>query len=664
MKILPKRIRSFNYFVKNSKYSSYLDMYKKSINPHTREDFWKNKAQDLNWFSFPNKILDCSNPSFNRWFPDGKINMSYNCLDRHIEKNLGGNIAIIFESAYSHDGPIKITYQELLSQVAKLSKIFIENYQLKKGDRVIIYMPNIPEALVAMLACSRLGVIHSVVFGGFAAEELSIRIRDCKPKLIVTASVGIEPKRKIPYYPIVREALQLENSLGRIPILLYQRESFYLEKSMKQEDNYSIYQELMSKNTNGVEAISLNSVDPLYLLYTSGTTGSPKGVFRDVGGTCVALNFSMKNIMGIDSGDSYFATSDIGWVVGHSFIVYGPLLRGASTLLYEGKPIGTPNCGKYWELAQKHKIKSLFSSPTAIRAIKKEDPDGKIFKSYDLSALSSLHLAGERCDLETIKWAQNAIGEKLVNDNWWQTETGWPICSNYSRIETFPTIPGSASKPCPGYEIHIVDEESEKVIINPNCFGKIFIKLPMPPSFMLSLWGDDKAFINKYISKDGQYYITGDAGYFDDNGYLHIEARVDDVINVAGHRLSTGRIEEVIIACPGIVEAAVVSVPDEIKGEIPFAFVVCNSGVDLSSHEKNSHLKDDVKMRVATHIGAFSKVKDVLLVHRLPKTRSGKILRGVLKKILNREKYKLPSTIEDISVVDEIIQQLKEENFI
>lgn len=681
---------SLNKNFSRKNYTCYDKLYKESIKPSTRESFWANEAKELEWHKFPKNILDSQNKPFYRWFNDGEINITYNMLDRNIKNTILANSpALIFESAYSNlINPRTFSYQELHSEVNKLCAVFKFKYNLSKGDRVIIFMPNIPEAVVSMLACARLGLIHSVVFGGFASEELALRIQDSKPKLIITASVGIEPKKQIPYYPIVRDALNHEKVLGQLPILIYQRENFYIEKNMSKSDNYSIYQEEIEKYSNLKNEdllVKMKSTDPLYILYTSGTTGTPKGILRDQGGTAVAMNLAMKNIIGVDKKDTIFATSDIGWVVGHSFMVYGPLIRGATSILYEGKPVGTPHAGKFWEICKKYNVKALYTSPTALRAIKKEDPDANIFKSYDLdkkeSILKSIHVAGERCDTETIEWVKKGFGsEKLINDNWWQTETGWSMCSNYSRPESFKNIPGSTCKPCPGYDIQIVqdecfkDETSENCdiksdnpcieVLKPNVTGKVYVKLPMPPSFMLSLWGNDKAYIEKYISKDGEYYITGDAGHFDENGYLFIESRVDDVINVAGHRLSTGRIEEVIIQVPGVVECAVVSSKDEVKGEVPFAFVVCDENADLSSNAKINQMKEDIKKNVATHIGAISKLKDLLIVQRLPKTRSGKILRGVLKKILNKEIYKLPSTIEDPQAIDEIIQNLKDEKFI
>ena len=441
--------------------------------------------------------------------------------------------------------------------------------------------------------------------------------------------------------------------------MIVQRDS-HIEKDIKKDTIiYNEEVDKMDKAGYDIKPAEMESTDPLYILYTSGTTGTPKGIVRDIGGTCVALNYAMKMVMNTNRGDVYFATSDIGWVVGHSFIVYGPLLRGATTICYEGKPIGTPHCGKFWEMVDKYRVKSLFTSPTALRAMKKEDADLHVLKSYSLKTLESIHIAGERCDPDTINWLEKGVEYKImVNDNWWQTETGWQICSN-NTLQPFPILPGSAGKPLPGYDVRIYHQEDNEEITQPITLGNIHIKLPMPPSFMTTLWKNDKAFAEKYITKDNQFYITGDAGYFDENGYLHILTRVDDIINVAGHRLSTGRIEEVLCRVDDIVEAAVVSMNDELKGELPFAFVVCKNNVtDYEATKKKANAQ------IVEHIGAISKLGGIVVCHRLPKTRSGKILRVILKKILNGEAYKVPPTIEDITVLDEVIEELKAHNYL
>jgi propionyl-CoA synthetase len=649
-----KRQKLFNF----STIDKFNKLYKDSITPGSRERFWEEEAKDIDWFETWKTTLDSSSPPFYRWFKDGKINMSYNCLDRHINSNDGDNNAIIWESAYLNKTK-SFTYKQTLIEVTKICKILIDK-GLKKGDRLIIYMPMIPEALFSMLACSRLGLIHSVVFGGFAADELAERIRNAKPKMIITASAGIEPKKTIPYIPIINHALNNLNNPG-IPILLVQREDVLLENNFNKHT--IIYQDevaKMDKDGYEIKPEVMNSNDPLYVIYTSGTTGTPKGIVRDIGGTCVALNFAMKTIMGINKKDVYFALSDIGWVVGHSFIAYGPLIRGATSICYEGKPIGTPSCGKIWEIIEKHNVKSLFSSPTALRAIKKEDPDCTILKTHPMPSVKMFQIAGEKCDSATIEWLQKGIRKEiLLNDNWWQTETGWPMSSNNYRIHQFPVKPGSVCKPVFGYDIKIVSEEDHEEITQPNVLGNIYVKLPLPPSFMLTLWQNDKSFIDKYITPDGKYYITGDAGCFDEDGYLFVQSRVDDIMNVAGHRLSAGRMEEVLTGIPEIVEAAVVGINDEIKGELPFAFVVLKNGdTDLKT------ILENAKSEIVEHIGAISRLKEVIVCNRLPKTRSGKILRNVLRKIINKEAYKVPPTIEDVTVLDEIREVLKKGNII
>jgi propionyl-CoA synthetase len=634
-----------------SSLKNYEEIYQRSI--MDREAFWKEKSKEIFWFQEGEKILDYSNPPFYRWFKDHKTNICYNCVDRHIEAGKGDSLALIAESAYS-EKVYKYSYNELLSHVNKMATI-IKNQGIVNGDTVIIYMPMIAEAIFAMLACCRLGVIHSVVFGGFASAELADRINDAKPKLIITASVGIEPRKKIPYYPIVLDALKLSYKL---PILLVQREEFLVQDPDPDYQTFIFNEEVKALEDVFVKCEEVAGDHPLYILYTSGTTGSPKGVVRDTGGTCVALNYTMKNIMDIDFKDIVASTSDIGWVVGHTFIVYGPLLRSATTIIFEGKPVGTPHCGKVWEIIEKYKVKAFYSSPTALRAIKREDSDHITMKKYDLSSLKSISMAGERCDPDTIHWLQNGIGkEKLINDQWWQTESGWPICCNNIRIHRFETVPGSAGRPLPGYDIKILNEDME-VLSEPNSMGKICISLPMPPSFMLTLWGNDQAFLDKYISKDNKYYITGDCGFFDDNGYLNIMTRLDDMIKVAGHRLSTGRMEEVLTKMDLIVEAAVVAVNDELKGELPFAFIICKSNVDINNSEIYAKIVNDAKEHIVNEIGAISRLKGCIILHRLPKTRSGKIIRSLLRNIMNNEELKIPSTIEEVAVLDEVKQEL------
>ena len=605
-----------NYCQNKKKFFSeiYDKVYNDSIHPFKRENFWADEAKEIQWDKSYEKVLDNSNIPFYRWYTGGKTNMSANCIDRHIQSGMGSEKALIWESAYLDKSKV-ITFNELYDQVSKLADVLL-TLGVRTGDRVIIYMPMIPEATYAMLACSRIGAIHSVIFGGFGSEEIKERLKDCRPKLIVTANIGLEPKKKIPYYPIITEALDMAK-MKDVPVLYVKREEFESEKFSQHFPTFC-YRDLIKKAKNA-DYISVDSNQPLYILYTSGTTGTPKGIVRDTAGTIVALNYSMKYIYGVNKQDTYFATSDIGWVVGHSYIVYGPLIRGAATIMYEGKPVGTPNPGKYWEIIDKHKVTSMFTSPTALRAIKKEDFHCSEMIKHNLSSLRTLHIAGERCDSETFRWIEKSVGNKvLVNDNWWQTETGWPICSNNVGIETFVTRPGAAGKPVPGYEIKIIDEHDESEIDVARNLGKIYIKLPLPPSFMLTLWGNDQSFKDKYITKDNKYYISGDAGFFDENGFIHIMTRIDDIINVAGHRLSTGRIEEVINSVPDVVESAVIAARDDIKGESPFAFIVCRSEVKEEMFDK---IKENVNKEIVHSIGPISKLKGSIVVNKLPKNR-------------------------------------------
>ena len=622
--------------------------------------------KNIKWNVQPKIILDSSNPPFYRWYTDGRINACYNCIDKHIEAGLGDSTALIAASCYTKNN-FTISYKQLLENLCRVAEVFIKN-GVGVGDTVIIYMPMIVEAIYGMLACARIGAIHSVVFGGFAADELSERIIDAQSKLIYTASCGIEPRKKVLYYPIVFASMNLaeekikerkDPDYGNYTplstrILMFQREDVYIELNIDKKYKTLIYSEVIKETKGFIECTSVISNHPLYILYTSGTTGIPKGIVRETGGTITVLNWELANVMDINAGDCYFCSSDIGWVVGHSFIVYGPLIRGASTVIFEGKPVGTPHAGVLWELVQKHKVKAMYTAPTALRAVKREDYTHIEMKKWDTSTLKSIHMAGERCDPETVTWLHAGLGKDnvLINDNWWQTETGWSICSNNVRIHQFPVLPGSTTKPLPGFNVVIYDHDRKEEIHEKNKLGLVYIKLPMPPSFMLTLWKNDKFFKNKYISKDNKYYITGDAGYFDSNNYFHIMTRMDDIINVAGHRLSTGRMEEVLIKVNEVVEAAVVSINCDLKKEIPYAFVVCNKGVDSDIDKK--FVVDKCKKMIVESIGAISRLKECVVVARLPKTRSGKILRGTIRKILNNEEYRFPSTIEDATVLDEI----------
>ena len=636
----------------------YYDIYNKSIHPSTRETFWNEQCTDISWDIPPsrNNILSHSMQPFYKWFPNAYLNMCYNCIDRYIHQGYGNTNAIIYESYYLNK-LVYITYNELFVKVNKLSFILQQYYSINKGDRVVIYMPMIPEGIISMLACTRIGAVHSVVFGGFAYAELAERIKDCEPKLVITASCGIEPKRYINYYEIVCKAISLvKNNNTNIKVLLYQRyDALYIKPNDINTTNTIIYNEIENTlpNDTYVKPISMCANDTFFILYTSGTSGIPKGIVRDYS-SIVSINFTMKYIMNIHKGDTVFSTSDIGWIVGHIFIVYGPLLRGATTTIFEGKPVGTPHCGKCWEIIQRHNIKAFYTSPTALRAVKQQDPLYTKLYTYNLSSLQSLHLSGERCDPETFKWINNALkrNNTLINDQWWQTETGWPICCNNVSLNTFALKPGVAGPPLMGYVIKVLDEDMQHEVM--KCYnGKICIELPCPPGFMRTLYNNDNAFVERYISKDGKYYITGDVGFINEDGFVCVMGRDDDMIKVAGHRLSTGKIEEVIAKVKGVVECAVVPKKDTLKGEVPIAFVICEKDVVCSCDVKK--VKDDIMLKVINDIGRICALKDVIVVDKLPKTRSGKIIRQLLKGIVNNETLYIPPTIEDKDVVKHII---------
>ena len=645
--------------------SYYEEQYNESINPETMEQFWSKHIDEIFWYKRPEKILDNSNPPFIKWFPDGKINLCYNTLDRHIKDNNGDIKAIIWESGYGKPTEI-LTYNELYREVNKLSKILLNN-NVQIGDRVIIYMPMIPMAIISMMACWRIGAIHSVVFGGFASEELSDRLNDSKPKFIICASCGIEPRKCINYYTLVTKAVKLSHLENESKILLFQRNN--ADKVSEKEISESgiktlILNDEMDKIPNDifVECVILNSNDILYTLYTSGTTGTPKGIVRDIGGCAVTANFTMKYILNLNKGDIIFSSSDIGWIVGHLFIVYGPLLRCATTILFEGKPIGNPNCGKCFELIEKYKVKIFYTAPTVVRAYKKEDPNCEIIHKSNVSSLESVCLSGERCDPESFNFMMKCVGEdKLINDHWWQTESGYPICCNNINIHRFKNIAGETGRPMLGFNVKILEIDFEndkyKEIKENNKPGIICIKLPTPPSFMTTLYNNDKAYIERYYTKDLQYYITEDIGIFNDDGAVTILSRNDDMIKIAGHRLTTGRMEEVILNNNEIAECAVVAVKDFLKGQLPFAFVIMK---DFVKKDDLDVICKKVKDSIANNIGAISRLKGVCVVDALPKTRSGKIIRKILKKIANGEEPKIPPTIEDVSVIEKIKEKLKE----
>lgn len=647
---------------KNNK-DEYYEMYKKSISPSTRENFWYEQCEEIDWIERPKPhevlVKPKKDKPFYHWFPNGELNICYNCIDRHIKNGYGNATAIIYESFYL--GITKyITYNELFQQVNKMAYILIRN-NIQKGDRVIIYMPTIPEGIISIFACARIGAIHSVVFGGFSAPELADRLSDSKAKMIISSSCGIEPKRRIPYYPIVKKAINIAKMDKITKILLIQRyDAHFVHLNEIDYDNTIIYNEELKKLTNDiyVKPEPMKGSDILFILYTSGTSGIPKGVVRDCS-SIITMNFTMKYIMNIHRNDVVFSTSDIGWIVGHVFIVYGPLLRCATTTIFEGKPVNTPHSGKCWEIIQKYKVKAFYTSPTALRAIKQDDPNYERMHSYNISSLESLHLSGERCDPETFKWIQRGLGPKVIlNDQWWQTESGWPICCNNLAISPFSLEPGVAGPPLMGYSIAIMDEEYRNQIITNNVTGKICIELPMPPGFMRTLYNNDKAFITRYITKDQKYYISGDIGFLDKNGYLCVMGRDDDMIKVAGHRLSTGRIEEVLSKIDHVSECAVVSLRDNIKGEVPFGFLV------LDKDTKDSdNIKREAMNKVIEDIGRICAIKDIIIIDKLPKTRSGKIIRTLLKALINNDKLYIPPTIEDKTVVNDILKLIAKNKY-
>lgn len=619
--------------------AKYYAVYKESIeNPSA---FWGREAENLHWFKKWDKVLDDSNPPFYRWFVGAEFNTCFNAIDIHVQNGRADQVALIYDSPVT-DTVAQYTYGELQTQIAKTAGA-LKSMGVEKGDTVIIYMPMVPEALMAMFACARLGAIHSVVFGGFAARELAIRIDDAKPKVILSASCGIEVKKVIPYKPLLDEAIrQAANKPDKCLIL--QRPQAKAELTPGRDLDW---QETVDR-ASPADCVPVQATDPLYILYTSGTTGMPKGVVRDNGGHAVALRWTMKYVYGVEPGEVFWAASDVGWVVGHSYIVYAPLLSGITTVLYEGKPVGTPDPGAFWRVISQHKVKSLFCAPTAFRAIKREDPKGEYLKKYDLSGFDTLFLAGERLDPDTYYWASNLLGVPVI-DHWWQTETGWGITGNFRGLGLFPIKAGSAGKPMPGYDVKILNAETGKEL-GPNENGVIVVKLPLPPGTLSTLWQNDTKFKESYMDIYPGYYFTGDGGYIDEDGYVYVMGRVDDVINVAGHRLSTGDMEEVLAKHPDVAECAVIGVADDFKGQVPVGFVVLKSGV---SRDPQEIVKELVQM-VREDVGPIASFKTALVVDRLPKTRSGKILRGTMRKIVDGEEFRIPSTIDDPTILDEI----------
>ena len=608
------------------------------------ESFWAEVAEAIHWYKKWDKILDASRPPFYRWFTGGMVNTCYNALDRHVEQGGGNQPALIYDSPVT--GTIKtFSYRELLDEVARFAGVLVRQ-GLQKGDRVIIYMPMVPEAVIAMLACARVGVIHSVVFGGFAAHELASRINDAQPKLIISASCGIEVDRVVPYKPLLDKGIEIASVKPERCIILQRPQ----EKAAMIAGRDLDWAEQMA-DAKQVDCVPVAATDPLYILYTSGTTGLPKGIVRDNGGHLVALTWSMKNIYGVAPGEVFWTASDVGWVVGHSYIVYAPLFNGNTTILYEGKPVGTPDPGAFWRVISQHSVKVLFTAPTAFRAIKREDPTGDYMRKYDLSCFRTLFLAGERCDPDTLLWAEKQLGVPVI-DHWWQTETGWPIGANCVGLGMLPVKPGSCTKPVPGYDVRALGDDGQE--LSGGQIGNIVIKLPLPPGCLPTLWNNDEGFQKSYLSRYSGYYLTADAGYKDEDGYLWIMSRTDDIINVAGHRLSTGAMEEVLASHPDVAECAVVGVADAIKGEIPLGFIVLKAGV----RRPHDEIVTEVVEMVRERIGPVASFKVASVVKRLPKTRSGKILRGTIKKIADGVDYRVPPTIDDPAILDEVTTDL------
>ncbi len=620
--------------------SAYEKLYTQSL--EDPEGFWAEAAEDVHWYKKWDKVFDNSRQPFYQWFKGGVVNTCYNALDLHVANGRADQLALLYDSPVT-DTIKRFTYRELLEQVARFAGV-LANQGVQKGDRVIIYMPMVPEAVISMLACARIGAIHSLVFGGFAANELAIRIDDSKPKLIVSASCGIEINRVIPYKPLLDQAIEIASAKPERTIIL-QRPQLEATMIIGRDLDWS---ELMA-GAEPVDCVPVTATDPLYILYTSGTTGIPKGVVRDNGGHLVALKWSMKNIYGVDGGEVYWAASDVGWIVGHSYIVYAPLFKGCTTILYEGKPVGTPDPGAFWRVISEHEVAVLFTAPTALRAIKREDPNGDYIRKYDLNHFRALFLAGERCDPDTLLWAQKHLNVRVI-DHWWQTETGWAIGANCVGLGKFPVKPGSCAKPVPGYDVRILDEEANEV--STDQIGNIVIKLPLPPGCLPTLWNNDSGYREAYLNTFPGYYTTADAGFKDEDGYLWVMSRTDDIINVAGHRLSTGGMEEVLSFHPDVAECAVMGVADEIKGEVPFGAVVLKAGVERPDHE----IIQELIQMVREKIGPIASFKTATIVKRLPKTRSGKILRGTMKKIADGVEYRIPATLDDPAILDEITE--------
>ncbi|AVI63518.1 propionyl-CoA synthetase [Halomonas sp. GFAJ-1] len=603
------------------------------------ETFWAEQAKRLPWYTPPTQTLSYDDQQHARWFGDGELNICYAAIDYHVEQGRGSQPAIYWDSPVTQSKET-ITYQELRDRVAQFAG-GLATLGVAKGDRVVIYMPMVPEALIAMYACARLGAVHSVVFGGFAPHELAVRIEDAEPKVVIAASCGIEVDKVLPYKPIIDQAIA-QSSFKPEACVVFQRDALQADLAQGDHD----WQALVA-DAPFAECVPVKATDPLYVLYTSGTTGKPKGVVRDTGGYAVALAYSMEAIYALQPGDVMFTASDVGWVVGHSYIVYAPLLRGCTTIIYEGKPVKTPDAGSFWRLIQEYKVKSFFTAPTAFRAIKKEDPDAKLLENYDISSLEHLYVAGERLDPPTFHWLDDLLDVPVI-DHWWQTETGWPIAANLPGIEATPTKAGSATYPVPGFNVQILDRDGETAA--PMQQGSVVIKQPLPPGCLTGIWRDPQRFHSAYMAAFPGYYLTGDGGYFDEDGYLFIMGRTDDVINVAGHRLSTGEMEEVVGGHPAVAECAVIGIHDDLKGQLPIGLVITKDGFEGDE----AQLEADLINLVRERIGPIACFKQVLVVSRLPKTRSGKILRKLLRNIADGKSFGIPSTIDDPTSLSDV----------
>jgi propionyl-CoA synthetase len=613
------------------------------------EEFWAEAAAAIDWERRWDRVLDDSKPPFYRWFAGGRLNVCWNALDRHVAAGKGEQIALIYDSPVT-DTVTSLTYRQLRDRVARFAGV-LRGLGVKKGDRVLIYMPMVPEAAIAMLACARLGAIHSVVFGGFASHELATRIDDAKPRVIVTASCGVEVNRVIPYKPLLDAAID-EASAKPEHCVVLQRPMCRAEMTSGRDHDW----DELEAAALLVDCVPVLATDPLYILYTSGTTGIPKGVVRDTGGYAVALAWSMPNIYGVQPDEVFWTASDVGWVVGHSYIVYAPLIHGCTSVLYEGKPVGTPDAGAFWRVIEEHKVRVFFTAPTAFRAIKREDPDGKLIRARDLSAFRALFLAGERADPPTVAWAEEQLKVPVI-DHWWQTETGWPIGANCLGIEQLPVKHGSCTQAVPGWDIRVLEAEAEGEarLVKPGGIGALAVKLPLPPGALPTLWQADERFVESYLATYPGYYQTGDAGFIDADGYIQVMTRTDDIINVAAHRLSTGEMEEVLAAHPDVAECAVMGVADALKGQVPLGLLVLKAGVARPLAE----IEAEAVALVRDKIGPVASFKAALVVERLPKTRSGKILRGTMRAIADGEEYRMPATIDDPAILDEIAESLR-----